>query len=88
MENPSNGERCNRAGIEDSMLLTMFDASEVNDANQEAIDESTLHTPLSKKFLFGSSSHFSHDSPLPSPPPIKLVFLGYLDFWVIGKIKT
>ncbi|XP_004505117.2 negative regulator of systemic acquired resistance SNI1 isoform X2 [Cicer arietinum] len=36
MENPSCNERWKRAGIEDNMLLTMFDAS---DTNQDAVDE-------------------------------------------------
>lgn len=43
MENPSCNERWKRAGIEDNMLLTMFDAS---DTNQDAVDERKHHSPL------------------------------------------
>ncbi|KAJ1387558.1 negative regulator of systemic acquired resistance SNI1 [Sesbania bispinosa] len=38
MEKPSNCERWNRAGIEDSMLA-MFDASVAKDAHEDSLDD-------------------------------------------------
>jgi hypothetical protein len=41
MENPNSNEKCNKAWIEDNMLLTMFDSS--SEINQEyALDQSNF----------------------------------------------